>query len=446
MAGIRFTLDDYLNLQGERIEAANVFDGYGSMPTYPQGSLLVEANQLYFATNTITSPPARFDASQWTLIDLTDVNGKLDIDLNNISTTLTSAQQSAIRTALGIVQGGGAGLNHSAQTIPQTNGTPSTTETFTGNYTVAANSILLEDRGNAGGRIYFNQAALTALLGDNPPTTLSHIHIHFQYRQVVLLSETFDLGNPVELTVGPIVSGGVTYSAYLTIGNDNWTQNPTTGTGSLNDIVFQGVTVPENGSQFTLSYSATDRTAPTSFIDSPLTIQNGTDVYYKGQEIGSSSSTWNYSASGGSLIAFELAWETGITSSFIAPIPTLASILDHGDVVVIDNTDEVGTTSYQYVGNQPIVFGSNTGGITRDDFKEFSGGGLSTVETLSPVSGDGSADSPVTITAEAFDALDKRVTSGTLANNDNRIDLTVQGEDNAVEIDVTRLHLSLIHI
>ena len=85
MAGIQFSLRDYLNLQGERIEASNVFDGYFAGGEYPQGSLLIRDNQLYSAINMIASAPANFDASQWNLIDLTDVldvNGKLDIDLN----------------------------------------------------------------------------------------------------------------------------------------------------------------------------------------------------------------------------------------------------------------------------------------------------------------------------------------------------------------------------
>ena len=227
-----------------------------------------------------------------------DLNLKADRDLQNIGQqsdggALTHEQQVNILNAIGATMtSGNASLNHSAQTIPVTNGELPTVHTISSRYTVRDNSILFVDRGvGNGGYIYFNSAAATTLGLDVPAgdtsLTLSNVHIEFTYTQGVVYKEVFNLGAPVLVENSTAQPG---YVIRLEVGSIDWERDPINGPQSLQSlVVVSNITHPDTDatgapSVFILSASEQSIIAPTAFIDSPLSVRAGV-VEYNGNEI-----------------------------------------------------------------------------------------------------------------------------------------------------------------
>ena len=103
----------------------------------------------------------------------------------------------------------------------------------------------------------------------------------FTYNQIVDITRTWTLDD-----VNAIGSTDPDFGIELIISEAEWNERDTRGINSLNDIVFEGITEPAQGTEITLSESTTVSNPVTRYIASPLTVIDGTDVYYKGSEIG----------------------------------------------------------------------------------------------------------------------------------------------------------------
>ena len=182
---------------------------------------------------------------------------------------------------------GGDVLNHTPQTIPVTNGSPGQVVLEQGSYTVAANNVILET--SATNRITFGaDAALALSLITGTPglytstfTNLQDPQIQLTYTQGEAITRTWQIPGEVEF-----LFSSTTGISTLTFTDDQWQTNDNFDVNSLADLVGFGITQPDIGTMFVMQYGGTEHPQPvTDFINSPLTVQDSSDVIYKGSEI-----------------------------------------------------------------------------------------------------------------------------------------------------------------
>lgn len=167
-------------------------------------------------------------------------------------------------------------LIHTPQTIPVTNGIAPTNVRVSNHYTIpSTNDIVLSNGAANTGIITFSTVAETAL--GLTTGTISN--------PVITYATNFTfIGN---VTTTWRIQGDATYDAStgeLTFTSAQWDTVDTVGDASIRSFANAG-RQPSPDSTFVLSFGEVISQAPDHYVDSPLSVTNGTDVQYKGAEI-----------------------------------------------------------------------------------------------------------------------------------------------------------------
>ena len=179
-------------------------------------------------------------------------------------------------------------INHSPQVIPVADGTPATTVRVTNNYSLpsASNRPILFNDLAVGGNIVLDRTASIALgfivvdEGGNDirlvTSPIENVSITFTYTQGFQDTRTWLFVDDVTVTYAADNS-----TVTLVFTEADWTRNDTQDVTSLNTLLGQNIGRPAPFTQFHISFGdAQHGVAPSHFIDSPLTVVNGLQVFY----------------------------------------------------------------------------------------------------------------------------------------------------------------------